>query len=179
MNRITATWVTIGSLVAATALGVAGASGALAVTANDGKDAPTRDGDIRTVDVRLDTRAGKATVVVDFYRNPDSFMYVNVMLGRSSYGSCFVSSGGGTVWASFDPYDSSNADEMYGSIQSTRVTQLGSTKWKYEVSSKTLKKGRVDCFRIETAFMRDYERWDSDCECFTRVVDWDEAVGRL
>ena len=70
MNRITATWVTIGSLVAATALGVAGASGALAVTANDGKDAPTRDGDIRTVDVRLDTRAGKATVVVDFYRNP-------------------------------------------------------------------------------------------------------------
>jgi len=179
MKKTPTTWISIGSLVAATAVGVMGASGALGAKANDGKDAPTRDGDIRTVDVRLDTKAGKATVVVDFYRNPDSFMYVNVMLGRTSYGSCFVASGGGTVWASFDPYDSSDADKMYGSIQSTRVTQLGSTKWKYEVSSKTLKKGRVDCFRIETAFMRDYERWDSDCECFTRVVDWDEAIGRL
>ena len=49
---------------------------------------------IRNADVRLESRAGKATVVVGFYRNPDSFVYVNQILVRSSYGSYFISSSG-------------------------------------------------------------------------------------
>ena len=50
------------------------------------------------------------------------------------------------------PRDSSNADGICGSIRPTRVTQLGSTNWKCEVSSKTLTKDKIDRFRIETAF---------------------------
>ena len=149
-----------------------------AADVSDGKDAPSRAGDIKDVSVSVQASKGKAVARVSFYKNPDAFMYLNFMLGRDSYGMCFAMSSGG-VWASFDPYDSGDADKMKGSIQATSVRQLGPTTWEYSITSKTIQKSTSNCFRIETAFMRDYERWDSDCECFTRVVDWDEVEGRI
>jgi len=164
----------IGSLVVLTT-----ASPASAATISDGKDAPSRAGDIKSVKIDVDSRKGTLIADVTFYKLPDSFMYVNVMVGRSQYGGyCSIYSGGG-MWASFDPYDSSRADALKGSIQSSSAKRTGSTSVRYTVTSKTLQKGSANCMRVETAFMRDYPRWDSDCSCFTRVVDWDEVEGDL
>ncbi len=149
------------------------------VVINDGRDAPSKDGDIQKVTLGMARELGRATIDVQFFKRPSSFFYVDFKFGRSSYGMCSVWSGGQPMWASFDPFASGRASSLRGKIESKSVQQLNSTTWRYVITSPQLRSGGQDCLSVETGFFRDYERWDSDCSCFTRIVDWDEAIGRL